>query len=416
MNNLNDQMELMAETCEQGLNLVASSNRSPTNRSPTNDENCTPRDACVMIIDDESINIEIVKAYLEEEGFENLIATTEASKAMDMLREQKPDIVLLDIKMPEISGLELLRMMRRDREMMMIPAIVLTAANDPQVKLQALRLGASDFLAKPVDPSELTLRLENVLAVKAYQDHLADYSEKLEQQVRVRTEELVHSRQEAIHCLARAGEFRDDDTGRHVTRVGRYAAMIASELGFPQAAVDLIEQAAQLHDVGKIGIPDAILHKPGKLDPQEFEIIQEHCNIGRRIINPLSHEESIRLKTHTSVGLQIMGSTNSPVLRLAAVIAATHHEKWDGTGYPKGLAGNAIPIEGRIVAVADVFDALSSARPYKEAFPIERCLKILIDSRGKHFDPRVLDAFLRRKDDAIRVREDYVDFERDDIL
>jgi putative two-component system response regulator len=409
-------MELMAETCEQGLNLVASSNRSPTNRSPTNDENCTPRDACVMIIDDESINIEIVKAYLEEEGFENLIATTEASKAMDMLREQKPDIVLLDIKMPEISGLELLRMMRRDREMMMIPAIVLTAANDPQVKLQALRLGASDFLAKPVDPSELTLRLENVLAVKAYQDHLADYSEKLEQQVRVRTEELVHSRQEAIHCLARAGEFRDDDTGRHVTRVGRYAAMIASELGFPQAAVDLIEQAAQLHDVGKIGIPDAILHKPGKLDPQEFEIIQEHCNIGRRIINPLSHEESIRLKTHTSVGLQIMGSTNSPVLRLAAVIAATHHEKWDGTGYPKGLAGNAIPIEGRIVAVADVFDALSSARPYKEAFPIERCLKILIDSRGKHFDPRVLDAFLRRKDDAIRVREDYVDFERDDIL
>ncbi len=411
MNNLNDQMELMADTCEQGLSLVASSDSSPTN-----EENRTPRDACVMIIDDESINIEIVKAYLEEEGFENLIATTQASQAMDMLREHRPDIVLLDIKMPEISGLELLRMMRSDRDMMMIPAIVLTAANDPQVKLQALRLGASDFLAKPVDPSELTLRLENVLAVKAYQDHLADYSEKLERQVQIRTEELVHSRQEAIHCLARAGEFRDDDTGRHVTRVGRYSALIAAELGFPQAAVDLIEQAAQLHDVGKIGIPDAILHKPGKLDPQEFEIIQEHCNIGRRIINPLSHEESIRLKTHTSVGLQIMGSTNSPVLRLASVIAATHHEKWDGTGYPKGLAGNAIPIEGRIVAVADVFDALSSARPYKEAFPLDRCLKILADSRSKHFDPRVLDAFLRRKDEAIHVREDYVDFKQDDLL
>ena len=411
MNNLNDQMELMADTCEQGLSLVASSDSSPTN-----EENRTPRDACVMIIDDESINIEIVKAYLEEEGFENLIATTQASQAMDMLREHRPDIVLLDIKMPEISGLELLRMMRSDRDMMMIPAIVLTAANDPQVKLQALRLGASDFLAKPVDPSELTLRLENVLAVKAYQDHLADYSEKLERQVQIRTEELVHSRQEAIHCLARAGEFRDYDTGRHVTRVGRYSALIAAELGFPQAAVDLIEQAAQLHDVGKIGIPDAILHKPGKLDPQEFEIIQEHCNIGRRIINPLSHEESIRLKTHTSVGLQIMGSTNSPVLRLASVIAATHHEKWDGTGYPKGLAGNAIPIEGRIVAVADVFDALSSARPYKEAFPLDRCLKILADSRSKHFDPRVLDAFLRRKDEAIHVREDYVDFKQDDLL
>lgn len=369
-----------------------------------------------MIVDDESINIEIVKAYLEEEGFENLIATTRASHAIDMIREHRPDIVLLDIKMAEIPGLELLRRMRRDQEMMMIPVIVLTAANDPEVKLQGLRLGASDFLAKPVDPSELTLRLENVLAVKAYQDHLAEYSEKLERQVRIRMEELVRSRQEAIHCLARAGEFRDDDTGHHVTRVGRYSALIANELGFPQAAVDLIEQAAQLHDVGKIGIPDAILHTPGKLDPQEFDIIQEHCNIGRRIINPLSHEESIRLKTHTSVGLQIMGSTNSPVLRLAAVIAATHHEKWDGTGYPKGLSGNAIPIESRIVAVADVFDALSSSRPYKKAFPIERCLKILVKGRGKHFDPRVVDAFLRRTEEAIQIMEEYMDYGEHDYV
>lgn len=369
-----------------------------------------------MIVDDESINIEIVKAYLEEEGFENLIATTRASHAIDMIREHRPDIVLLDIKMAEISGLELLRRMRRDQEMMMIPVIVLTAANDPEVKLRGLRLGASDFLAKPVDPSELTLRLENVLAVKAYQDHLADYSEKLERQVRIRMEELVRSRQEAIHCLARAGEFRDDDTGHHVTRVGRYSALIANELGFPQAAVDLIEQAAQLHDVGKIGIPDAILHKPGKLDPQEFDIIQEHCNIGRRIINPLSHEESIRLEPHAFVGLQIMGSTNSPVLRLAAVIAATHHEKWDGTGYPKGLSGNAIPIEGRIVAVADVFDALSSSRPYKKAFPIERCLKILVEGRGKHFDPRVLDAFLRRTEEAIQIMEEYMDYGEHDYV
>ena len=407
MSKISNHIESMTDICDQGLNLLAYAGESQ--HSPDNELDRAPRDACVMIIDDESINIEIVKAYLEEEGFENLIATTQASHAIDMLREHRPDIVLLDIKMPEISGLEVLRRMREDREMMMIPAIILTAANDPGIKLQALRLGASDFLAKPVDPSELTLRLENVLAVKAYQDHLADYSEKLERQVKIRTEELVRSRQEAIHCLARAGEFRDDDTGHHVTRVGRYSALIADELGFPRAAVDLIEQAAQLHDVGKIGIPDAILHKPGKLDPQEFEIIQEHCSIGRRIINPLSHEESIRLKTHTSVGLQIMGSTNSPVLRLAAVIAATHHEKWDGSGYPNGLSGNTIPIEGRIVAVADVFDALSSSRPYKDAFPSERCLEILTEGRGKHFDPRVLDAFLRRTDEAIQIRAAYVD-------
>ena len=375
------------------------------------DEHRAPRDSRVMIVDDEGVNIEIVKAYLEEEGFENFITTTKSTEAVDIVRSERPDILLLDIKMPEVSGLQILESLRSDRDLRMIPAIVLTAATDPQTKLRALRLGASDFLAKPVDPSELMLRLENVLAAKAYQDHLAKYSEQLERQVKLRTQELVRSRQEAIHCLARAGEYRDDDTGHHVTRVGRYSALIAKELGFPEPAIELIEQAAQLHDVGKIGIPDSILHKPGKLEPHEFDIIRDHCGIGRRIINPLSHEESIRLKTHTSVGLQIMGSTNSPVLKLAAVIAASHHEKWDGSGYPKGLAGNAIPIEGRIVAVADVFDALSSARPYKEAFPLEKCLKILTDGRGKHFDPRVLDAFFRRQEEVVRIREEYFDAE-----
>ena len=311
--------------------------------------------------------------------------------------------------MPEVSGLEILAEMRGDRSLRMIPVLILTAANDSKTKLRALRLGASDFLAKPVDPSELSLRVENVLSVKAYQDHLARYSERLEEQVRVRTEELEHSRQEAIHCLARAGEYRDDDTGHHVTRVGRYSALIADELGFPAEAVELIEQAAQLHDVGKIGIPDSILYKPGKLDPLEYEIIQGHCEIGRKIINPADHEKSVGLESHTSIGNQIMGATSSPVLRLAAVIASSHHEKWDGTGYPLGLVGDAIPIEGRIVAVADVFDALSSSRPYKKAYSIDRCVQILSDGRNTHFDPRVLDAFLRRINEASLIHQRYVD-------
>jgi len=373
------------------------------------------RDAKIMIVDDEGVNIDIVQAYLEQEGFKRFLTTTESTATLAMIRHRSPDLILLDIKMPRISGLEILESMRRDADIAQIPVIILTASNDPKVKLAALRLGASDFLSKPVDPSELMLRLENVLAVKAYQDHLAEYSERLEKQVQLRTQELVRSRQEAIHCLARAGEYRDDDTGHHVTRVGRYSALIADELGFPKSAIELIEQAAQLHDVGKIGIPDAILHKPGKLEPHEFELIQEHCGIGRKIINPLSHEESIRLKSHTSVGLQIMGSTSSPVLKLAAVIAASHHEKWDGSGYPKGLAGNAIPIEGRIVAVADVFDALSSARPYKKAFPLEKCLSILQEGRGKHFDPRVLDAFLKRLDEAVDIREHYQESKDDSV-
>ncbi|TWU49209.1 HD domain-containing phosphohydrolase [Rubripirellula reticaptiva] len=367
------------------------------------------RESQVMIVDDESTNIEILRAYLEEDGFSNFITTTDSTLAIDKIRDQRPDIVLLDINMPKVSGLQILETMKSDTELKLIPTVVLTASTSPEVKLQALRSGASDFLAKPVDPSELILRVENVLAVKAYQDHLAQYSEQLERQVRVRTRELIRSRQEAIHCLARAGEYRDDDTGQHVLRVGRYAALIADELGFPRAAIDLIEQAAQLHDVGKIGVPDAILHKPGKLDPHEFEIMRGHCGIGRRIINPLSHEESIRLKQHTSVGMQIMSSTTSPVLKLASVIAATHHEKWDGSGYPNGLAGKDIPIEGRIVAVADVFDALSSQRPYKAAFPVDKCLEILTDGRGTHFDPTVLDAFIKRKDEAIQIRQGYVD-------
>jgi putative two-component system response regulator len=371
------------------------------------------REAKVMIVDDEPVNIDVVQAYLEDEGFTQFVTTTEPTTALLTMRKKRPDLVLLDINMPRVSGLEILESMRREKEFSQIPVIIITASNDSKVKLAALRLGASDFLSKPVDPSELMLRLENVLAVKAYQDHLAEYSDRLEKQVQLRTQELVRSRQEAIHCLARAGEYRDDDTGHHVTRVGRYTALIASELGFPESAIELIEQAAQLHDVGKIGIPDSILHKPGKLEPHEFELIQEHCSIGRRIINPLSHEESIRLKSHTSVGLQIMGSTSSPVLKLAAVIAASHHEKWDGSGYPKGLSGNAIPIEGRIVAVADVFDALSSARPYKKAFPIDKCLEILREGRGKHYDPRVLDAFFNRIDEAIQIRKQYEDSEAD---
>lgn len=366
-----------------------------------------PIDAKVMVVDDESFNIDLVQAYLEDEGFGNFVTTTNASAALEMMRLHRPDIVLLDVKMPKVDGMEILRSMRADRELRLIPVLILTASTASETKLAALRLGASDFLAKPVDPSELVLRVENVLSAKAYQDHLAKYSERLEQQVHLRTQELLRSREEAIHCLARAGEYRDDDTGHHVIRVGLYSAVIATELGFPEHAVELIQQAAQLHDVGKIGVPDAILHKPGKLEPHEFDIIKGHCGIGRHIINPLTGEESERLSSHTIVGSNIMSSTNSPILKTAAVIAGTHHEKWDGAGYPKGLSGNEIPIEGRIVAVADVFDALSSKRPYKDAFPLEKCLSIMKQGRGKHFDPQVLDAFLTRLDDVLQIRDKY---------
>ncbi|MDG2222913.1 MAG: response regulator [Rubripirellula sp.] len=367
------------------------------------------RDVKILIVDDELSSIARVNNQLKEEGFNHLFSATDATAAVSMLRSKQPEVVLLSHELSDHSGLELLQRIQKESDIAPTPVILLTESNDSKEKLAAYQMGASDFLPKPVDPSELMLSLENVLAVQAYRSQLAEYSQRLEEQVQLRTQEVVRSRQEAIHCLARAGEYRDDDTGHHVMRVGRYSALIAEELGFSKSAIDMIEQAAQLHDVGKIGIPDSILHKPGKLDPNEFALIQEHCDIGRRIINPLNHEESSRLRKPTPDGKQSTGSTRSPVLKLAAVIAATHHEKWDGSGYPKGLSGNAIPVEGRIVAVADVFDALSSARPYKKAFPLDKCLSIVRDGRGSHFDPRVLDAFLNRLDEVIQIHNHYQD-------
>ena len=369
-----------------------------------------PRESRIMIIDDEVVNIEIVQAYLEEAGFVNFTTTTESVNAVSMMRSLQPAIVLLDIKMPKVNGLDILSGMREDAQLRHVPVIVLTVSTDAETKLKALKLGASDFLAKPVDPSELRARLENVLAAKAYQDHLADYSERLEQQVKIRTNELIRSRQEAIHCLARAAEYRDDDTGRHVLRVGRFSAIVAKNLGFPQPAIDVLEQAAQLHDIGKMGIPDSVLRKPGALDPEEYELIKKHCAIGRRIIQPISLDELDVLKSHTSLGSEIMSvAPSSPVFKLAALIAETHHEKWDGTGYPLGLRGRDIPIEGRIVAVADVFDAISSDRPYKSAFPTKKCFEIIEEGRGAHFDPSIVDAFFAGKEDIIRAQMHFMD-------
>ena len=209
--------------------------------------------------------------------------------------------------------------------------------------------------------------------------------------------------------MARAAEFRDDDTGHHVTRVGKYAAVIGTALGFDRGAVDLLEQAAKLHDIGKIGVPDAVLLKKGKLEPNEFNVIKQHCLIGNSIINPMGSTEVEAYRRHTEIGGSLLQQEGYPVMELAAVIARTHHEKWDGSGYPSGLVGEEIPIEGRITAVADVYDALSSKRPYKEAFSRDKCFAILEEGRGTHFDPRVLDAFFSCADKISEIQRCYAE-------
>lgn len=287
--------------------------------------------------------------------------------------------------------------------------LAVACVEDDTLNDQALAVGVSDFVREPIERRELLLRVRNLLALRKCQEQLESYTEDMERQVRRRTAELTASRAEIVRCLARAAEFRDDDTGLHVARVGRYAGLIARKLGFPESYVEILELAAQLHDIGKIGIPDEILHKTGSLDPEQYERIKQHCAIGHQIIQPLGARQWDVLRTHTRLGGSLLHVLSSPLLLIASKIAQTHHEHWDGHGYPLGLAGEDIPIEGRITAVADVYDALASARPYKRPFSRQLCFELLESGRGTHFDPKVLDAFFACSEEIIQVQMDYMD-------
>ena len=367
------------------------------------------REAKIMIIDDEELVIRVVKRFLATDGYKNFITLSNPRDAFSIIQKEQPDVVLLDIMMPHVTGLDLLKMRQHAPEFQHIPFIILSATSESQVKRDALRLGASDFLAKPVDSSDLTVRIRNSLVVKRQHDILANHAHELERQVKLRTQQIEKSREQIIHCLARAAEYRDNETGAHVIRVGKYAGVIAQELGFSDEYCRQVELAAQLHDVGKIGIPDSVLLNPGRLSSEEFDVMKTHCCLGVEIMEPLAEGDGAVVRRHAEVGGFIMSGVDSPMLELAALIARTHHEKWDGTGYPNGLQGELIPIEGRITCVADVYDALCSERPYKKAFSVEKCLEILLSERGTRFDPIVLDAFFRRLGDIEKIRKAYND-------
>ncbi|MFG0253863.1 MAG: HD domain-containing phosphohydrolase [Rhodopirellula sp. JB053] len=362
----------------------------------------------IMIVDDEIANVLIVKKYLERAGYRDFETTTDSTAAMRILAATRPDVLLLDVNMPSVDGIEILRKVREEPQFRHLPVLILTANTDEQIKLTCLELGATDFLLKPVDPMDLTPRVRNSLQAKSFQDRLQHHATELELKVEQRTRELEASRREVVYCLARAAELRDNDTGNHVIRVGRFAGIIAKAMGLPDWFVRDIEMAAQLHDVGKIAIPDAILLKPGKLEPEEFEIIQNHVKFGHQIIQPHAGQDARLMRRHVEYGSDMLRN-GSALMRLAASIAQTHHERYDGTGYPLGLAADDIPLEGRITAVADVFDALSAERPYKKAMPREKCFSILEEGRGTHFDPDVLDAFFASTKEIVRVQLDFMD-------
>jgi putative two-component system response regulator len=363
----------------------------------------------IMILDDEPVNVKVAHKYLRGAGYVNFITSYDSTTAMALIEKESPDLLLLDIMMPVVNGLEILEQVRAHEKFKHLPVVILTASTDSPTKLKALNLGATDFLPKPIDPHELLPRVRNVLSVKAHQDHLARYSEELEEQVRKRTVELEMSRLRVFQCLARAGEYRDDTTGQHVIRVGRCVATLAAEFGYDKRRCDTLELAAQLHDIGKIGVPDSILLKPGKLDSEEFALMRKHCAYGKAIIDPTTDNEAEVARQYTKLGISPADQSDSPLLAMAAMIALTHHERFDGNGYPNRVKGTDIPLEGRLTAVADTFDALMSPRPYKPAFDLAQCARIIREGRGTHFDPAVVDAFDRRLADLAEIHRRHSD-------
>ena len=362
------------------------------------------KSATVAIVDDEPVILSVLQKYLRAEGYRDVVTTTQSASAIEFFHDCHPDAILLDVMMPDVDGIEVLRRISEDERLCRIPVLVLTATTDRKIRQRALELGASDFLSKPIDFVDFVPRVRNSIKVKLYQDRLHSHNQELGVLVRERTAQLEESRREIVQCLARAGEFRDDQTGNHVLRVGRYVGIIARELGYSEAICKDLEIAAQLHDVGKIGIPDDILFSPDRLSREEFEHIHRHCGFGRKIIKPVGQDPYSDTRSHVDIGAKLLQVSDSSLMTLAASIAQTHHERWDGTGYPLGLAGQDIPIEGRMTSVADVFDALSSKRPYKPAFPREKCFAIMEEGRSSQFDPAVLDAFFSCREAIVETQ------------
>lgn len=367
--------------------------------------------ARILVVAADPRSLKQIRRILYSVGYNHVSVTSNSRQVLPMLRSESPDVLVLDLNMPEISGLDILRVAGLDSALQHIPVLMLSDDHSATVRRHALELGASDFLGKPVDPDELLARVRNSLVVRRHYKLEVEQAFRLQAEFQVRSREMEFTRNQLILCLARAAEHRDSETGNHVIRVGRYTAIIARQMGYPEKHLEMLEQAAQLHDVGKIGIPDSILFKPARLAKDEYELMKKHCALGRQIIEPVSERDWDVFKSHARSGSTTLHVRTSPLLMLAARIAQSHHERWDGSGYPLGLAGEDIPLEGRIVAVADVFDALSSRRPYKDPYPRQKCFDILKEGRGVLFDPTIVDAFFACSREIIEVQLSLMDAE-----
>jgi len=326
----------------------------------------------ILVVDDEEMNLLLVRRVLERAGYTGVQTMSDPSRVPGLFVEMQPDLVVLDLHMPGLDGFELMeRLAPLAGGRTGVPFLVLTADITEAIKQRALDSGARDFLTKPFGQTELLLRVRNLIEVQQLHRQLREQNASLEQQVAERTRDLEHARLEVLGRLALAAEFRDDETQDHAWRIGRTSGLLGDVIGFTGWQVELIRRAAPLHDIGKIGIPDRILLKPDRLTDREFAEIQ----------------------THTTIGAEIVSGSQSSLLGLAEWIALSHHERWDGSGYPEQRRGEEIPLAGRIVAIADVFDALTHERPYKRAWPVTVTVTEILSQRGRQFDPALVDAF-----------------------
>jgi len=335
----------------------------------------------ILLCDDELMNRKVASKILKKEGFE-VIEAENGSEAIEILKTQKVDLILMDLMMPVMDGYEATKIIKSDENLLNIPLIVISALSDKSAITKALELGANEYVTKPFDIIEFRLRVKNAIRLGSYHTLLEEEVAKKTQELQTALDEVIKSEKDILGILGKTAEFRDNETSAHTVRVGEMSALIAKKFGWNDEDVELMRLAAPMHDMGKVGIPDNILLKPGKLEVEEFEI----------------------MKTHASIGHTILSQKETPLLKLAAEIANTHHEKHNGSGYPNALSGDDIPLCGSIVAVVDVFDALLSERPYKKAFTLDKTLDIIKGDSGTHFNPEVVNIFIDALPEILAIR------------
>lgn len=349
--------------------------------------NIDPKKAGILIVDDEPANVRLIEKILMTVGYTNVVGIQNAQEVLPLYQEHGCDLILLDIDMPELDGFGVMEQLNKFTDGNIPPVLILTAQHMQSFRQRAFDLGARDYVTKPFDTGELLSRVRNLLEVQMAQKYMRHQNEILEKKVLARTNELQDTRLQVVRRLGRAAEYRDNETGLHIIRMSTIASLLGEAAGMNAYESDLLLNAASMHDIGKIGIPDHILLKQGKLNAEEWEI----------------------MKTHTQIGADILSGDDSDLMIMAHNVALTHHEKWNGEGYPNRISGEVIPLVGRITALADVFDALTSARPYKKPWQIESAVELISSESGRHFDPDLVTLFLDKLPEIREINETYVE-------